>query len=62
MKLLKYLINSLYCSIFHYEMKFETISNVNIGEYFDIGKEQLYVLGKFGDFRVVIFKKYLIWK
>jgi len=62
MKILKYLINSLYCSIFHSEMEFQTMSDVNIGEYFDSGKEQLYVLGKFGNFRTVIFKKYLIWK
>lgn len=62
MKTLKYLINSLYCSIVHSEMTFQTMANENLGEYVDSGKEQLYVLGKFGNFRTVIFKRYLIWK
>lgn len=58
MKLLKYLVNSLYVSIFHSNMEFQTILNADIGEYF----EDMYVLGKFGNFRTVIFKKYLLWK
>ena len=60
MKILKYLINSLYCSIFHSEMMFQTMANENLGEYVD--NMDLYVLAKYGNWRTVIFKKYLIWK